>query len=1367
MAIMNKLRSIIYATIGTSFQRRQFAILLGFAVVPVLFAALVAIPLAQRVIQQRTHTQLTAAATLLEVEARAWLDESAYVSIEVAQDEAVRRMLQIYRDNAVPEQTENLRKALQSVLHASPKVDGVAIVVPGGGRVVYPKRAESMIPPLDALGISDFSAVEEPILTTYHAPNGTSLFFAVEPIRDETETVQAVAVSALDLHRVAIDLQYVAQVLDTGQIYLVDAQGYLLTTLSNISAENYAAVAGAEGTRRARIRESGMTEYTDENGVPIIQMYRWLPDVQLGIVLEVDKDVVFHTVRGMLVWSLALVAVMLVLAVIMARIMNRWLSAPLVALTEAAGAFERGNFAFRLSSITNDEFGQVATAFNHMADSIESSYTGLAQQVAEKTAELRETNARLRAEIEERIRIESQLRLSEEKFRVAFCTSLDSVTISRMSDGIYVDVNEGFERITGYTAEEAVGKSSLAINIWHKPEDRYEMVRTLKKHGKIQNYETTFRKKDGTVIDGLLSGTIISIDDMPYIVIQARDITHRKKTEQALRESEIRYRNIFENSPISLWEEDYSPVKDFLQQLDARVSDVADHLRHNPAVVERCVRLVRIIDVNQATLSMFGAATKEQMLAGLHQVFKPETLAPFAEQVIALWENKPVYTSEQEEQTLDGQTIYVQVSVSIAPGFQDTWGKVFVSVLDMTTQTHAQHAIQRRNQELSLLNRVIAASAISMEETFMFDTACRELAQLFDVPRAVVFMFDEAHSVIRVITEYRASGISPMSDIEFPATGNMMVRYLVTNQAPLLVENVENDSRLAEFKQQLRAWDIVSFVLCPFIVDNRVVGAIGIAADEPRHFAAQDINLIWSVSDQVSGVLARIRLTQTHRRLVAAMEQLAESIIILERDGCIVDVNPAFEKITGYTRDEIIGSHIDTLSLSPGSDARLRERWDVVAEGQVWQGRTITKTKSGQIITEEEIISPLRDPQATLVGFVAVRRDVTRELQLEEQYYQAQKMEAIGRLTGGVAHDFNNLLTAINGFAELMQRRLNPDDWEYRMVSNILKSGQRATNLVRQLLVFSRKQTANPQVLNLNFVVNDIQKMLQRVIGEHIEINTDFGEALWNIKADPTQLEQIIVNLAVNARDAMPDGGTLSITTANVEMAPEYIRPDLTMPGGKYVRLSVADTGVGIPDDVRDHVFEPFFSTKETGKGTGLGLTTVYGIIQQHGGFITFDSAPGQGTTFHVYLPATVETNKMTTIADDDTVENLSGSETILVVEDEESVRAMVVDVLRQFGYRVFSATNGMEGLEVAAAHADELDAVLTDMVMPKLNGKLMADKLLADNPSLCVLFMSGYMADIITDNTALQMNGRFIEKPFTPTTLLTFVRRALDQKSS
>jgi signal transduction histidine kinase len=424
----------------------------------------------------------------------------------------------------------------------------------------------------------------------------------------------------------------------------------------------------------------------------------------------------------------------------------------------------------------------------------------------------------------------------------------------------------------------------------------------------------------------------------------------------------------------------------------------------------------------------------------------------------------------------------------------------------------------------------------------------------------------------------------------------------------------------------------------------------------------------------------------------------------------------------------------------------------------------VSKKKDGTFYTEEATITPVRDESGAIVNYVSVQRDITRELQLEEQFYQVQKMEAVGRLAGGVAHDFNNILVVITGYSELLlQRHLHDDDPIRKYVEEIKKAGERASGLTQQLLAFSRKQVLQPEVVDLNDLIANMERMLQRLIGEDIDLVVRQKTGLGRVKADPGQLEQIIMNLAVNARDAMPQGGKLTFETANIELDETYTRQHMGMQPGRYVMVAVSDTGVGMDAATQARIFEPFFTTKAAGQGTGLGLATVYGIVKQSGGDVWVYSELGCGTTFKIYLPRVDELGS--TVKPEPFISDLPiGTETVLLVEDEEAVRGLARQVLEMSGYTMLEASHGGEALLLAEQQQDAIDLLITDVVMPGgMNGQELAERLKSLRPGIKVLFISGYTDEALVHHGVLEPGLFLLQKPFAPNVLVRKVREVLD----
>jgi PAS domain S-box-containing protein len=571
------------------------------------------------------------------------------------------------------------------------------------------------------------------------------------------------------------------------------------------------------------------------------------------------------------------------------------------------------------------------------------------------------------------------------------------------------------------------------------------------------------------------------------------------------------------------------------------------------------------------------------------------------------------------------------------------------------------------------------------------------------------------------------------------------------------------------------------------LVDEATRGVLPPGAPTLVRWFHKDGTLLWSeirnitVRDADGRVVAlegisrdvteRVVAEQTLRQLSAAVEQSPASVMITDIAGNIEYVNPAFARLTGYTLDNVKGQNPRILKSGHIPRQTYEELWRTITSGGEWRGEMLNRNKNGELYWEFASISAIVDAKGHPIRFLAVKEDITERKKAEEalrhtqeQLLQSQKIEAVGRLAGGVAHDFNNLLGVIIGYGELARATVPPPHPARARLEQILAAALRAADLTRQLLAFSRRQVLQPRVLDLNSIVKDTERMLRRLIGEDVDLVVRQATDLGRIKADPGQVSQVLMNLAVNARDAMPGGGLLTIETANVEVDSEYARTHAPLQPGPYVQLQVKDTGVGMDEAVRQRIFEPFFTTKPEGVGTGLGLSTVYGIVKQSGGYVWVESTPGRGTTFTIHLPRAEGPAEPKTERPEVDARAKRG-ETILVVEDQANLREMICEVLDDNGYSVLAARDAQEALSLVKTHRGRIDLLLTDVVMPGLSGNELAGQLTPRDPALRVLYMSGYTSDIIAGHGVLPGGLQLLEKPFTSLALTRRVRQVLDEK--
>jgi two-component system cell cycle sensor histidine kinase/response regulator CckA len=613
---------------------------------------------------------------------------------------------------------------------------------------------------------------------------------------------------------------------------------------------------------------------------------------------------------------------------------------------------------------------------------------------------------------------------------------------------------------------------------------------------------------------------------------------------------------------------------------------------------------------------------------------------------------------------------------------------------------------------------------------------------------------------------------------------------------PCITRNIPNDPAFAPWRDAALSRGYRSLAALPLIGDDGTFGTLAVYAGEVDAFDSEELGILKELaSDLVFGLNvlrtrrerervaaalkdSQARLEESARQVLTLTEHSPDPIVRLDRDGRYLYVNAVYEKLVGISRSEVLGKRLGEATaahlLSPVAPEFLTLRRTVEQArntGSPVETELSVELAAGARTFDIRVI-PECDDAEHVVSLLLIGRDITerrrveeRMRQLEEQSRHTQRLEAIGRLAGGVAHDFNNNLTAISGFANLVLMGLDEDDRRRDNLREVQKAVERASALTRQLLAFSRRQVLQPKNIDLNALLADLEPMLRRTIGEHIQLHLSLTPDLAGLWADGSQVQQVIVNLAVNARDAMPGGGELRFSTALVEVDEawgEQHQPSVTsIPPGRYVRLTASDTGEGMSVETRARIFEPFFSTKPVGKGTGLGLATIYGIVKQSGGYIWVTSAVGMGTSFEIYLPAVsgaIEPSEPVHPAG----AIARGSETILLAEDDDAVRRFACQTLTTHGYRVLEARDGEEALALARKFPDVIHLLVTDIVMPGLTGPALAERLATERPATRVLFTSGY-ADSAAALQNVELRRSFLPKPFLPVDLLKRVRDVLD----
>ena len=902
-----------------------------------------------------------------------------------------------------------------------------------------------------------------------------------------------------------------------------------------------------------------------------------------------------------------------------------------------------------------------------------------------KLLELEQRNRELSADIAERKQAEAALRESEEKFRSLNASMAEGMALHKLIcdasgkpvDYVMLDVNPAFEAITGLGREAVIGRRGSEVYGGEAP--FLEIYAAVATTGRPAKFEKTYEPMNKTFAISVFSpakGCFATV---------FLDITERKQAEQALRESEEKYKRLIETT-----ETGYVILDD----------------------------QGRVVDANAEYVRLTGRQRLDDILGRrVLEWTAPDELERNAREVKNCLEQGFVRNLEMNYVTPAGQVIPIEVNAAVLK----VNGQVRIQTLcrDITARKRAETAM-RENEE-----RYRALFDRSLDCVYLCDFSGN---------------FLDANPATLNLLGYQREDIATLN----------FAAVLSEDQLPLAFQSIEEivstgrQQRPLEFRIRAKdgQWVEVQVQSSLIYHDGQPYAIQGIARD----------------------LTERKRVEKDLARLAMAAEQADETIVIADTSGTILYANPAFEKTTGYTRAEALGQNPRILKSGRQDAEFYRRMWEVLQRGEVWHGHFTNKHKTGRLYEEEATLSPVRDAAGKIVNYVAVKRDVTKELQLKAQLRQKQKMEAIGTLAGGVAHDFNNILAIISMQASLLKSGGGLSPAQNKFTDEIGATVDRAAALTRQLLLFSRREMPQPRDLDLSETVTNTAKMLRRLLRESIEVQLKLAAEPMFIQADPSMMEQVLLNLAVNARDAMLNGGRLVIETTAVEFDEFAAAQSAMTRPGSFVCLSVSDSGAGIPPEILPKIFEPFFTTKGIGKGTGLGLATVFGIVQQHEGWINVYSEVGQGTTFKVYLPRLAGMNSKI-IAQKMLATVPTGKETILLVEDEPALCAAIRMTLTNLGYRVLEASTGPNALTVWQKHHAEIHLLLTDLMMPEgMSGRELAQRLIRKNSKLKVIYMSGYSPEVVSRDFPLQEGVNFLAKPFQTPQLAQTIRDCLDK---
>lgn len=941
--------------------------------------------------------------------------------------------------------------------------------------------------------------------------------------------------------------------------------------------------------------------------------------------------------------------------------------------------------------------------------------------------------------ITERKQAESELERNHERYRRAIIAANATPYQKEYGSDTYVFMGEGIKEMTGYAASE------LRASVWKDiiletvllgeaagltPAEASHRAMT----GQLKSWHADhrIRRRDGEI--RWISDSSVSLLDAHGKYLGSlgilQDITERKRAEDLLRESEERFRSLYENALMGLY---------------------------------RTTPEGRIVLANPALVRMLGYGSFEELARQNleRQGFHPDH--PRREFKELLEREDHVQGLESAWTRADGATVFVRES---ARAVRDEAGRVLYFdgvVEDITEQKRAERvtaSFARLGWELSSTSEATQAARVVADvaqELIGWDCGFIELRSE-DLQRIEHALHWDTLAGKRVeVPPTNVSSTPTPSEQRFRSEGAFLV----------LRDPVQPDE-LSTLPFGDEAHRSESLLYVPLRYQDRYLGMFSVQSYKPRAYTRADLDLLQALADHCAGALERIRTEARLRKLARAVEHSPVSIVITDRSGNIEFVNPKFIEVSGYTAEEVIGRNTSLLKSGETPSEEYRRLWETITAGQEWRGEFRNRRKDGTLFWESISVSPMHDSAGEITHFIAVKEDVTEKRMLEAQFLRAQRMESIGTLAGGVAHDLNNILAPIMMATSLL-REETTSPGTVQMLELIQTNSQRAADIIKQLLTFARGVEGERILLQPKHLVREILKIAGETFPKSIQLRNQVSRELWPVRGDATQFHQVLLNLCVNARDAMPEGGTLTIAARNVMLDSTQAAALHGLKPGPHVLIEVADTGHGIPPEVLERIFDPFFTTKPLGKGTGLGLSTVLGIARSHGGCVNVVTEMNRGTTFQVYFPAHPE--GQTEAAPPQPVAVPTGQgETILVVDDEAGIRKAMQRVLKRHGYQVLLATNGAEALTLFAQQSDRIRLVLTDLMMPVMDGLSLVRELRKIAPAVQVIASTGVtesdeQADRIAQLKQLGVTSLLI-KPYVPDQMLTAVHRMLHNES-
>lgn len=918
---------------------------------------------------------------------------------------------------------------------------------------------------------------------------------------------------------------------------------------------------------------------------------------------------------------------------------------------------------------------------------------------------------------------------SEKKYRNLFNNSNDSIFILDLK-GCFIEVNEFACGKLGYPRDEFLKLAYEDIDSVGFGDFNSEIICRLRRDPQLI-YETSLLAKDMTRMPVEMNAKIIDYMGAECVLCIARDISERKKIEGVLENSEFKYRQLF-NEMLSGF----------------AFHEIICDDNGNPCDY-------RFLEINSAFEKFTGLSRDKIIGKTVLEVLpgtEPEWIINFGNVALT---GKPVFFESYHA----GLGRYYEIRA-----FSNEKGRFAVVFNDITDRKNEEEILRYERDIISVLNQ---ASSIKDAGRKVLDI----IIGIEGVDSGGVYNVDKSTGAIDLVA-HKGVGIDFVKRVShygaesYPAKLVREGKLLFTNQLQLML-SIEDDLGIQE--------RIQAVAIIPLINENQVIASINLSSHTEKEFSPSAQKKITAITEKIAAAFLKLKITeelnneiaerklaeQKMRKLSVAMEQSPTLVIITDFEGNIEYVNPKFASLTGYAPEEVYGKNPEILNSGELPPEFYLEMWERLRSGKEWRGQFHNRKKNGEFFWGAATISPIYDEKGKLTHFISVMEDITRQKELQEQLAQSQKMESMGRLAGGIAHDFNNIIQVVNGFSELIMMKVGPTSDIREDVQEIGKAAKRAMDLTNQLLLFSKRKPANITDVDVNGLIANLNNMLLCALGEKVRVETVLFPKLNHAKADPRQLEQVLLNLAVNAKDSMPDGGMLKIMTSNIHLDEKDLISINEAEAGDFVCISVSDTGAGMSPEMKVHLFEPFFNAKGKGRGAGLGLSIVYGIVKQHNGWLNVYSEQGKGTTFEIYLPANV-TPLENAGADTQTDVSKGSGERILVVEDENSVRNLTGRILKDNNYVVFTAADATEAVEVFNREKGEFDLILSDIFLPGQDGVALVGELLRRNAGLKVIMASGHSGDYLNKAGVDKTGLRFLQKPYHYNELLQAVRDVL-----